>query len=75
MEPYANLGGDSGVAAYEMGPDFIRVQFTTGAVYLYTDASCGAANCDNMKRLASEGHGLNAYINSIVRKGFERRER
>lgn len=75
MIPYGNHGGDSGVSAYESGPDFIRVQFSTGAVYLYTHSSCGAHNCEAMKSLAENGHGLNAYISSVVRKGYERRER
>ncbi len=75
MQPYGNRGGDSGVAAYETGPDFIRVQFTTGAVYLYTHASCGAHNCETMKSMAADGHGLNAFINSVVRNGYARRER
>lgn len=75
MQPYANHGGDSGVAAYEVGLDFIRIQFTTGAVYLYTHASCGLHNCEMMKKLAADGHGLNAFINSVVRKGYARRER
>jgi len=53
MRSYGNRGGDSGVAAYEAGPDYIRVQFTTGAVYLYTYASCGQHNCETMKSLAA----------------------
>ena len=75
MQPYGNRGGDSGVAAYEAGPDFIRVQFTTGAVYVYTHASCGQHNCETMKSLAADGRGLNAFINSVVRRGYARRER
>jgi hypothetical protein len=63
------------VASYECGFDFIRVQFNTGAVYLYTYASCGEHNCETMKRLAAQGHGLNAFINSTVRKGYARCER
>lgn len=38
MERYKNLNGDSGVATYEIGQDFIRVEFKTGAIYLYTNA-------------------------------------
>lgn len=75
MRPYGNRGGDSGVAAYETGPDYIRVQFTTGAVYLYTYASCGQRNCESMKSLADDGHGLHAFINSVVGPGYARRER
>jgi hypothetical protein len=74
MQPYANHGGDSAVAAYEVGPDFIRVQFAAGATYLYTYASCGQHNCETMKSLAAQGHGLNAFINSVVRKGYARKE-
>lgn len=75
MQPYRDIDGDSGVAAYETGPDFIRVQFTTGAVYLYTHSSAGAEHIAEMKRLAAAGDGLNAYINHWVRKAYERRER
>lgn len=75
MERYGNRGGDSGVAGFECGPDFIRVLFSTGAVYVYDYGSCGAHNCEAMKRLAADGHGLNAFINSVVRKGYARRER
>ena len=34
MERYQNLGGNSGVVAYEIGQDFIRVQFSDGSIYL-----------------------------------------
>ena len=74
MERYKNLGGDSGVAAYENGPDFIRVQFNDGAVCLYTYASAGAQNMDHMKQLATRGQGLNAFINTTVRKAYARKE-
>lgn len=75
MERYRNVDGDSGVAAYEIGSDFIRVQFTTGAVYLYNYASAGAANIEQMKRLAAAGDGLNAFINKNVRTSYARKER
>ena len=35
MKRYRNLGGDSGIVAYEDGEDFIRVQFSDGSIYLY----------------------------------------
>ena len=75
MERYKNLGGDSGVAAYENGTDFIRVQFSDGSVYLYTYASAGAQNIEHMKQLAIQGQGLNAFINTAVRKTYARKER
>ena len=43
MESYENLGGNSGVIAFEIKPGSITVQFKDGAKYLYTDQSAGAA--------------------------------
>ena len=70
MERYKNLGGDSGVAAYEIAGDSIKVQFNDGAVYLYTSQSTGAANLAELKRLATGGSGLNSFISRVVRKGY-----
>ena len=33
MRPYRNLDGHSGVVAYELGANFIRVRFVNGADY------------------------------------------
>lgn len=62
MERYLNLGGDSNVLSYEIGPDYIRVQFGSGTPYLYTYASAGEAAIHEMWRLAESGQGLNSYI-------------
>lgn len=75
MERYRNLGGDSGVVAYEIGDDFIRVKFSDGSIYLYTDGSAGSHSIKEMKRLARIGQGLNAFINTTVRKNYARKER
>lgn len=75
MERYRNLGGDSSVVAYEIGSDFIRVQFSDGSVYMYTYASAGSANIEHMKQLARSGQGLNSFIMRHVRKAYARRER
>jgi hypothetical protein len=74
MERYKNIDGDSGVSAYEIGGDFIRVQFSTGATYLYTYTSAGQANIEQMKVLAQKGDGLNSFINTTVRKLYARKE-
>ncbi|BAW02936.1 uncharacterized protein TTMY_2576 (plasmid) [Thermus thermophilus] len=68
MKPYANLSGKSGVVAYEEGPDWICVKFSDGSSYLYTYRSAGSHHVEEMKRLARQGQGLNAYINRFVRK-------
>ena len=75
MERYKNLSGDSGVVAYEIGSNFIRVQFSDGAVYLYNYASAGTDNIEHMKQLARNGQGLNSFINTTVRKAYARKER
>lgn len=75
MERYRNLGGDSGVFACEIGSDFIRVQFSDGAVYLYTYVSAGSQNIEQMKKLARRGQGLNSFVNRVVRKAYARKER
>lgn len=74
MERYSDFDRDSGVVAYEAGPDFIRVRFSTGAIYLYTYSSAGSHHIEQMKSLATRGDGLNAYINDYASKLYERKE-
>ena len=70
MESYKNLSGHSGVAAYEIESDSIKVQFKDGHVYLYTYASANSGNVERMKSLAVAGSGLNSFINTSVRKSY-----
>jgi len=74
MRPYLNLSGNSGVREYEPGPDFIRVQFHSGDLYLYTYESAGRDNVEEMKRLAVAGKGLSTFISQHreVRNGYMR---
>jgi hypothetical protein len=74
MERYADVDGDSGVYAYECGPDYIRVKFSNGSIYLYTYQSAGSANIEQMKILARNGNGLNRFININVKKMYARKE-
>lgn len=74
MIPYKNIDSDSGVNAYEYGNDYIRVQFSTGTTYTYTYKSAGNSNVEQMKRLADAGDGLNAFINTYVKKSYESKE-
>ncbi len=74
MEKYSDIDRDSGVVTYEIGEDFIKVKFSDGAIYLYTNTSAGHHNINQMKLLASRGDGLNAYINNHVRKGYAKKE-
>jgi hypothetical protein len=72
METYKNLGGDSGVKAYEIASNYILVKFTDNWVYKYTSNSVGMSNFSEMKRLATQGEGLNSFINTNedVKKGY-----
>jgi len=70
MERYLDINHDSGVAGYEFRPDGICVQFKDGSTYLYTNASAGAANIEQMKRLAKVGDGLNSFINRFVKMKY-----
>jgi hypothetical protein len=72
MERYRNIGSDSGVVAYEVGADFIVVEFRDGGTYRYDYASTGRDEVEQMKRLAVLGRGLATYINTNthVRDGF-----
>lgn len=71
VKRYANRSGNSGVVAYEIGPDFIQVKFQDGRVYAYTYAKPGASQVEAMKALAASGKGLSTYISQEVKTNFE----
>jgi hypothetical protein len=71
MERYKNLSGHSGVVAYEIESDAIRVAFKDGCVYVYTYASAGVSRIETMKGLARVGRGLSTYIARNVREAYE----
>lgn len=73
MERYKNISGNSGISAYKIKSDSIIIQFTDGAVYLYTYQSANPEMIEKMKELAVSGSGLNTYINKYVRKSYERK--
>jgi len=72
MQNYANLGGDSNISKYEIGSDFIRVEFKDSSVYKYTNNSAGENHVTEMKRLAISGQGLNSYIMSNCKFSYEK---
>ncbi|WP_431224804.1 hypothetical protein ACQ86O_08090 [Serratia sp. L9] len=75
MARYANLGGDSGVVAFEITADSITVEFRDGWKYVYDNSIPGAAVVTQMKTLAQSGRGLNSYISRVVKKSFARKYR
>ena len=72
MQPYRNFSGTSGVRSFEIGPDYIVLQYVSGKPYTYTYESAGKENVEEMKRLALKGSHLNAFINRNpgIRRGF-----
>jgi N-hydroxyarylamine O-acetyltransferase len=74
MKRYSNRSGDSGVMAYEDGPDFIRIQFRGGETYLYSSPPIRREKIEKMKELAVQGRGLATFINQNpdVRDGYRR---
>ena len=71
MQRYANYGGHSSIAGYEIEPTRIRVMFSDGTVYSYSYASAGINNVERMKQLAMSGQGLNSFIMRNVRNSYE----
>ncbi len=71
MQKYKNLGGDSGVEGYEIGPDYIVVKFKkTVRTYTYSYDSAGEEPVELMKEKARNGEGLNEYINRFVKDKY-----
>jgi len=72
MKRYLNLSGDSGVVAYELRPNAVKVKFRgSDRVYVYSHASAGATHVARMKRLAEAGRGLSTYISRHVHDRYE----
>jgi hypothetical protein len=67
---YGNRAGNSGVVAYEIRRDSIRVKFLDGRLYTYTYRSAGRENVELMKLLARSGKGLSGFISTHVRDRF-----
>ena len=75
MTRYKNRSGDSGVAAFQIGADFIKVRFLSQRrIYVYTRNSVGTKHLKEMKRLAKLGKGLSSYIIHYVHSRYERIE-
>lgn len=78
METYKNLSGQSNVSRYEIGENYITVEFKTRGKdgcnsYKYSYMSAGHTNVEQMKKLAIAGFGLNSFINTHVKKAYERK--
>lgn len=71
MEAYQNKSGISGVVAYELGSDFIKVTFEQNdCVYLYNYKRPGEEHVEEMKKRATSGLGLATYIGKYVKQNY-----
>jgi len=75
MKKYQNIDRDSGVDSFEIGLDYIRIKFSNNSVYLYTYSSAGREKIEKMKVLAELGEGLNSFINRVVKRKYEKKEK
>lgn len=73
MQPYKNSGNLSWISAFEIGEDYIKVQFIDGAVHMYTNDSAGIKHIQKMKKLAILGQGLGNYIDNQVRNLYAKK--
>ena len=72
MQRYRDLSGSSGVAAFDIGRDWIDIRFKDHPrIYHYGPAKPGRTHVDRMKPLARAGRGLATYINKYVRDNYE----
>jgi hypothetical protein len=75
LHRYRNRGRNSGVTAYEIGDDYIKVEFADGPLYLYTHDIPGERKVEQMKKLALQGKGLSTFISRSVRDQYASRLR
>jgi hypothetical protein len=75
MRQYGGHTRKHGVSAFEVQPEAIEVEFTSGWVYRFSYEKTGALRVERMKQLAESGHGLSTFINRHVRNRYEFRRR
>jgi predicted AlkP superfamily pyrophosphatase or phosphodiesterase len=72
MEKYKSSERSSGVSLFEIGTDYIQIQFSTSSRrYCYSYQKAGEHHVEQMKILAKKGSGLNTYINRYVKKLYD----
>ena len=69
MEVYKNAH-ESGVLLYDIGNNFIILEFADNKRYLYNYQQPGKKHVETMKQLAKQGSKLNTYINKHVRENY-----
>jgi hypothetical protein len=75
MAEYGGHTKKPGVRGYQIGPESIDVEFSSGWVYHFSYQKPGALRVERMKQLAESGHGLSTFISRHVKNRFESRRR
>jgi hypothetical protein len=74
MERYSNRGGNGSVAAFEIGPGFIKLRFRDcPSIYVYNGNRPGPAKVAQMQHLARAGQGLSTFVNRFVRADYDQK--
>ena len=71
MRQYGGNTKRRGVTGFEIGPESIDVEFTSGWIYHFSYQRPGQPRVEHMKQLAESGHGLSTFINKHVKNRFE----
>jgi len=71
MERYkGKLNHPTGVSGYEIGDQYIILEFEDKDQYMYNYTHPGKEHVEKMKRLAQIGSGLNTYVSKHVGKNY-----
>jgi hypothetical protein len=70
VEKYKDLNGNSGISAFEIGRDYIMIEFKDGGRYLYNYSQPGIREVEEMKKYTLKGRELATYINQNVRERY-----
>ena len=73
MEAYKDMANPA-IATYEIGNDFIKIQFKSGRIYKYSYRSATEKHVEKMKLLAQNGKGLDDYIFENINKKSNRQQ-
>ena len=73
MQKYSGQIRRGGAVAFEIGPESIDVEFSSGWIYRFTYERPGALRVERMKELALAGHGLSTFISRHVKNRYESR--
>ena len=73
MQRYTGHTRRGGVVGYDIGPDSIDIEFTSGWIYRFSYQKPGATRVERLKELAQAGRGLSTFINKHVKNRFEKR--